>query len=127
MASATESIVMDAWKRQLDTALRITEAIIEGSTRMHEVQIEAATEAHADAVATQKSLAATSNPAELLRLQTEWLVANQKKSMDYWKGLYEAAAQTNAQVMDCLRQATSSGNYRASESAPDTHSNVART
>ena len=41
MATATDNIVMDAWKRQLDTALRVTEAIIEGSTRMHEVQIEA--------------------------------------------------------------------------------------
>jgi phasin family protein len=105
MATATDNIVMDAWKRQLDTALRVTEAIIEGSTRMHEVQIEAATEAHADAVATQKSLAATSSAAELLRLQTEWLAANQKKSMQYWKGLYEAAAQTNAAVMGCLRDA----------------------
>lgn len=105
MATATDNIVMDAWKRQLDTALRITEAIIEGSTRMHEVQIEAATEAHADAVATQRSLASTQNPAELLRIQTEWLVANQRKSTEYWKGLYEAATQTNAEVMSCLREA----------------------
>lgn len=105
MAAVTENIVMDAWKRQLDTALRITEAIIEGSTRMHEVQIEAATGAHADAVATQKSLAGTQDSAELLQLQTEWLVANQTKSMQYWKSLYEAAAQTNAAVMACLRDA----------------------
>ena len=85
--------------------LRVTEAIIEGSTRMHEVQIEAATDAHADAVATQKSLAAASDPAELLRIQTEWLAANQKKSMAYWRHLAEAAAETNAQVMGCLREA----------------------
>ena len=96
---------MDVWKAQLDTAMRITEAIIEGSTRMHEVQIEAATDAHADAVATQKSLAAASDPAELLRIQTEWLAANQKKSMEYWRHLVEAAAETNARVMGCLREA----------------------
>ena len=106
MAITADKTMMDAWKRQLDTTMRITEALIEGSTRMHEVQIEAATEAHADAVATQKALASAAGPSELLRIQTEWLAANQKKSMEYWKGLVEAAAATNAQVMGCLREAT---------------------
>lgn len=106
MAITSGNTMMDAWKRQLDTTMRITEALIEGSTRMHEVQIEAATEAHADAVATQRALASAAGPAELLRIQTEWLAANQKKSMEYWKGLVEAAAATNAQVMGCLREAT---------------------
>jgi phasin family protein len=105
MEITTDKTMMDAWKRQLDAAMRITEAIVEGSTRMHEVQIEAATEAHADAVATQKALAAAGNPAELLRIQTEWLAANQRKAMEYWRGLYEAAAATNAQVMSCMRDA----------------------
>jgi phasin family protein len=105
MELATDNAVLDAWKRQLDTALRVTEAIIEGSTRMHEVQIEAATDAHADAVATQKALADALDAAQLLRIQTEWFVANQRKSMEYWKGLYEAAADTNAKLMSCLREA----------------------
>jgi phasin family protein len=105
MASTEPNVMLDAWKRQLDAALRVTEAIIEGSTRMHEVQIEAATDAHADAVATQKSLAEASSPAELLRIQTQWMAANQRKSMEYWKSLYDAAAATNARVMSCLREA----------------------
>lgn len=105
MELTTDNAVLDAWKRQLDAAMRVTEAIIEGSTRMHEVQIEAATDAHADAVATQKALAGALDPAELLRIQTEWFVANQRKSMEYWKGLYEAAAETNAKVVGCLREA----------------------
>jgi phasin family protein len=105
MAATTDNAMMNVWKRQLDATMRITEAIIEGSTRMHEVQIEAATEAHADAVATQKALAAAAGPADLLRIQTEWLAANQKKSMEYWQGLYATAAATNAQVMGCMREA----------------------
>jgi phasin family protein len=104
MANIESNAMLDAWKRQLDATMRVTEVLIEGSTRMHEVQIEAATDAHADAVATQKSLAAASSPAELLRVQTEWMAANQRKSMQYWKSLYEAAAATNAQVMSCLRE-----------------------
>ncbi len=103
MTVTQSDAMLDAWKRQLDATMRVTEAIIEGSTRMHEVQIEAATEAHADAVATQKSLAAASSPAELLRIQTEWMAANQRKSMEYWRSLYEAAAQTHAEVMQRLR------------------------
>jgi phasin family protein len=105
MAKTTDNAMMETWKRQLDASMRITEAIIEGSTRMHEVQIEAATEAHADAVATQKALAGAKDPGDLLRIQAEWLAANQKKSMEYWKSLYEAQAQTYAQVMGCLREA----------------------
>jgi phasin family protein len=104
MAMTTDKTMMETWQRQLDASMRITEVIIEGSTRMHEVQIEAATEAHADAVATQKALAGAKDPADLLRIQAEWLAANQKKSMEYWKGLYEAQAQTYAQLMSCLRE-----------------------
>jgi len=107
MSTTTDNAMMDAWKRQLDATMRVTEAIIEGSTRMHEVQIEAATEAHADAVATQRSLAAAAGPADLLRIQTEWLAANQRKSMEYWRHLYEAAAETNARVVRCLGDAAS--------------------
>lgn len=102
METTADSTMMRTWKKQLDVAMRVTEAIIEGSTRMHEVQIEAATEAHADAVATQKSLASAASPTELLRIQTEWLAANQRKSVEYWKALYEAAAETNARLVQCL-------------------------
>lgn len=98
-------IALEAWKRQLDAAMRLTEVVIEGSERMREVQIEAAADAHADAVATQKALAAAASPAELMRVQTEWLAANQRKSMAYWKSLFECAAETNARLMRCLAEA----------------------
>ncbi|MDH3320502.1 MAG: phasin family protein [Betaproteobacteria bacterium] len=104
MAMPTDKTMMEAWKRQLDAAMRLTEAVIEGSQRMREVQIEAAANAHADAVATQKALAGASGPDELMRIQTEWLAANQRKSVEYWRRLYEAAAETNTQVMTCLRE-----------------------
>jgi phasin family protein len=103
MAMPTDKTMMDAWKRQLDAAMRLTEVVIEGSQRMREMQIEAAANAHADAVATQKALAAASSPDQLMRIQTEWLAANQQKSIAYWKSLYETAAETNAQLMSCLR------------------------
>jgi len=105
MQANLDTTMVQTWKQQLDTAMRVTEALIEGSTRMHEVQMEAATEAHADCVATQKSLAAAQSPAELLRIQAEWLVANQRKSAQYWRHLAETAAETQAQMVGCLRDA----------------------
>ncbi len=110
MATPTDKTMMEAWKRQLDAAMRLTEVVIEGSQRMREMQMEAATTAHADAVATQKALAAASSPDELMRVQTEWLAANQQKSMQYWKRLYETAAETNAQLMSCLRDSMPKSN-----------------
>lgn len=109
MTATTDSAMLDTWKRQLDAAMRLTEVVIEGSERMREVQIEAAADAHADAVATQKALAAAASPAELMRIQTEWLAANQRKSMAYWKSLFECAAETNAQVMRCLGESAPKG------------------
>jgi len=55
-----------------------------------------------DAVATQQSLASASSPQDLLRIQTECLAANQRQSVEYWRHLYEAAAETNQRVMSCL-------------------------
>jgi hypothetical protein len=78
MAAPTDNTMLGTWKRQLDGAMRLTEVVIEGTERMREVQIEAAADAHADAVATQKSLAAATSPAELMRIQAEWLAANQR-------------------------------------------------
>jgi len=98
----TNDAMLDAWKRQLDAAMRLTEVVIEGSERMREVQLEAAAAAHADAVATQQALAKAATPEALLRIQTEWLAANQKKSMAYWKALYDAAAETHAAMAECI-------------------------
>lgn len=109
MPAPNDKAMLDAWKRQLDAAMRMTEVVIEGTERMREVQLEAAAEAHADAVATQKSLAAATTPQELMRIQAEWLAANQRKSMEYWKSLFECASQTNAEVMRCLGESAPKG------------------
>ncbi len=97
-----QQFMMQAWKQQLDAGLRAVEALVEGATKMHEVQLEAAMQAHADAVATQQAIAAASNPAEILRLQAEWTQCNAGRCVAYWRDLQEAAAETNAKVTSCL-------------------------
>ena len=102
MDGTPQEFMMQAWKQQLDAGLRAIEAMIEGATRMHEMQLEAATQAHADAVATQLAIASAASPAEILRLQAEWTQSNAGKCVEYWRSLQEAATQTGAKVAGCL-------------------------
>lgn len=97
-----QEFMMQAWKQQLDAGLRAIEAMIEGATRMHEMQLEAATQAHADAVATQKAIAGATSPAEILRLQAQWTQSNAGRCVEYWRCLQQAATETNAKVAGCL-------------------------
>jgi phasin family protein len=102
MTVQSEDFLIQAWKQQLDSGLGMIEAIVEGATKLHEVQIEAATDAHADAVATRKSIAAAGGMEELLKLQTEWTRANAEKCAAYWRALCEVAAQTQGELARCM-------------------------
>jgi phasin family protein len=97
-----QDFLVQAYKQQLDTALRLVETMVEGATKLHDVQMEAATVAHADAAATRKSVAAAGDMARLLNLQTEWMRANAQKSAAYWRALYEVAAQTQGELARCV-------------------------
>ena len=85
-----QDMFMQAWKAQLDAGMRVFEAVAEGAMRVCEAQLEAATEAHADLEATRKAIAAATDAAQLLKLQTEWATANAQKSFAYWRSLLQA-------------------------------------
>ena len=102
MTVQSEDFLIQAWKQQLDSGLGMIEAIVEGATKLHEVQIEAAADAHADAVATRKSIAAATDVTQLLKLQTEWTRANAEKCAAYWRALYEVAVQTQGELAKCV-------------------------
>lgn len=93
---------LEAWKRQFDVALRLVEAMTEGAAKMHETQLEAAADAHANAVATQKSAAGVADPVELTRIQSQWAMHNMEHAAAYWRALFEAALETNSTVVKCL-------------------------
>lgn len=78
------------WKAQLDAALRLAENVTEAAMRMHEVQLNAAAQAHADAEATRKAIASATDPGEALRIYTEWARGNAEKSLQYWRALFQA-------------------------------------
>ncbi len=85
-----EDLFVQAWKAQLDAGLRAIETITESAIRMHQAQLEAATEAHADAVATRKAIAAASDASQIMKLSAEWTRENAGKSFAYWRSLLQA-------------------------------------
>jgi phasin family protein len=91
MTPKPEDFLLQAWKRQADTGVRLLEALLERSTRIHEIQLEAATQAHADLEATRKALIAASSLPEILNVQTQWAQANAQKCLAYWRTICEAA------------------------------------
>jgi phasin family protein len=101
MTTKPEDFLLEAWKRQADAGMRLVEAMVEGSTHIRELQLEAAAEAHADLEATRKALAAATDMPRLLKLQTEWAQANTAKCLAYWRSVCEAAMQTDAALVKC--------------------------
>jgi len=90
------------WKTQLETALKLVAALTEGAMKMHETQLEAATDAHANAEATRQSIAAAAGPAELAQAGTQWLQHNGEHAAAYWRALFQVALETNASLMKCV-------------------------
>jgi phasin family protein len=99
-----EDFFLQAWKQQLDTGFRVMETLLEGATKLHEAQLEAACSAHADLVATQKTMAQAASASELLRLQAQWAGANVESGMAYWRRIHEAMNATNAEVVSCMQK-----------------------
>jgi len=91
-----------ALKQQLEAAVCVLEAITEGSRRLQETQLKAATEAHAAVEAVHKRLATAGDGQELWRLQSEWMSASVEKSLAYWRELYQTAIETESSIAKLL-------------------------
>ena len=102
MTTKPEDFLLQAWKRQADAGLRLLEAMVEGSTRMREIQLEAAAQAHADAEATRKALATANDLPQLLKLQTQWAQANAGKCLEYWRSVFQSVMETDAALAKCI-------------------------
>ena len=92
--------VADACKPAVDCNMRVVEALVEGATRIHELQLQAATEAHAGAVATQKCVAQTADPVKIAQLYGEWMAGNAQKSVAYWQSIAQVVMETNAAILN---------------------------
>ena len=95
-------LFMQAWKAQLDAGLRVFETLTEGAIRICEAQLEAATEAHADAEATRKAIVAAADASQIMKLYAEWARANTEKSFACCRSFIEAVVETDKEVAKCV-------------------------
>ena len=91
-----------ALKQQIECGFAVLDAITEGSRKLQEAQLKAATEAHAAVEAIHKRLAESGDGQELWRLQSEWMSVSLEKSLAYWRQLYETAIETESSVARLL-------------------------
>ena len=120
MTAKPEDFLLQTWKQQLDLGLRLIETMVEGAIKLREVQIEAATDAHADAVATRKSVADANDLAQLVKLQAEWTRANVQKCAAYWRDLNVFGAYVHGS--DTLQQFDQASGDLVGEIQPTYHS-----
>ena len=102
MNGKPEDFIVQAWKKQLDSGLRVIETIVEGGIKLGEAQLTAAASAHAELEATRKAIAAASDPAQMFKLQAQWARAGLDGSAAYWRSLQDIVAQTNGGLVSCL-------------------------
>ena len=117
MTSNTQDFLVQAWKQQVDHAMHLVETLVEGATRLHEVQIEAAADAHADLEATRKSLEAAADVPQLFKVQSDWAAANAQKCAAYWRDLYAVVAQTQGELARCACSQSSALSEKPSNKA----------
>jgi hypothetical protein len=110
---------LNAWKRQIDTALRIAEAFVEGAERAREIQLAAAVEAHAWLEANRKALAGELGPAALVALQSRLATDNLGKMAEYWNRLAANARDTQVRIVALLTEGASPSQMPVSQDALD--------
>jgi hypothetical protein len=93
--SNPEDVLMNAWKQQIDMGLRVSVAALETVVRISEAQLGAAVEAHASFLAMQRALHNARDPAELMRIQAEWMRANMERALAYWRSIFQSAMPGN--------------------------------
>ena len=95
---------LQSWKHQVDTALRIAEAFVEGAEKAREIQLGAAVDAHAWLEASRQALTGEIGPGELIALQSRVATENLGKMAEYWSRLGANARDTQARIMTILTE-----------------------
>jgi hypothetical protein len=106
MSANPAEVGVTAWKRQLDVALQVAEAIVEGAEKAREIQLAAAVETHAWLEATRKSLAAAPAVTDLAALQSKLATENLGKMAQYWSRLAANTRETQGRIFKLLLESS---------------------
>lgn len=86
------------WKRQIQVALEIAEAVVEGAEKAREIQLAAAVDAHAALEATRKALETATSVAQLADMQSRLFTGNAGKAIAYWSSLASNVRDTQLRI-----------------------------
>jgi hypothetical protein len=104
--------LLSNWKHQMDTALRLIDAAVQGTLEMRSSQLAAAMETHARDLDAERSVIGAKSASDLMAIQMNWMTGNLERSMAYWNQMFQAAADANSKLVECLRD-------QAQERGPD--------
>ena len=93
---------MTAWKRQIEVALQIAEALVEGAEKARQIQLAAGVDTHAWLEASRKAIAESPGIAELTAAESKLLTENMGKVAQYWSELAANARDTQGRVFKVL-------------------------
>lgn len=102
MAGATDPF-FEAWKKQVDTSLRLMDSVVEAAAKMRATQLSAANETHERMQALEKALADAKSAQEMWGAQWSWALATCERSAAYWRALFEAMTEANGILGRCLQ------------------------
>jgi len=96
-------------KEQMDTGIKMIDAVVQGAIEMRNWQLAAASETHTRDLDAEKSVMGAKTVSDLLLVQLNWLAANVERSMAYWNQMFQATADANAKLLECLREHEQAG------------------
>jgi len=100
----TSRQMLQSWKQQLDTGLKLIDAAVQGTLEMRSSQLAAAMETHSRDLDAEKLVTGARSLSDLLAIQLEWMTGNLERSMAYWNQMFQAAADANSKFLECLRE-----------------------
>jgi hypothetical protein len=102
MTNGTEQF-FEGWKKQVDTSVRMMDAVVEATAQMRAAQLSAANETHERVQALEKALAEARNAQEIWGAQWNWALASCERSAAYWRTLFETMTQASGTVGRCVQ------------------------
>lgn len=118
MTTNPEKLMLDAWKQQSETWLRVIHAMTEGAEKVRAAQLAVADDANADMPRVEKSVVDAENPLELWNAELAWTMTNMEKAAAYWRSLFDACNETNVKICSCLSEQAQAFGSRAGEASP---------
>jgi hypothetical protein len=95
--------LFQSWKQQLDTNLKLIDAVVQGTLEMRSSQLAAAMETHDRDMTAEQSVTGAKSALDLWAIQMKWMTGNLERSMAYWNQMLQATVDANSKLVECLR------------------------